>query len=496
MALVLTLNNIEITPLGALKLDQKISSIDTLGFSFAVFEGFKRINYEVILKDNNVQVFRGRINNQTIIQNDNQRIVECVAFGEIYKLENCLTHIEKTYIGSVVDLLNTNNQGIVFENYNLQSKDLFFNSQVQIKSYLQLLEEIRTKSSIQYYFNYQTNKCYLGVPTGTGFNTNDLIYCNEENDKVTNLPTVQSIDYSKIANRISISSGTQNSIGIEFATITEPQYPKLEQNDLAFSNETYTCIEDPASIFDYGLKEDFIRGINISTANGELSNKESISNYLYKVSVDKISVLSKPQIQLQDLSYQCQNSYELNLFNVFDLDYTLLGQEINDKYIIESISRDFTEIKDGIHKAQINLTNYIDRGFDRTRLYFDFLQAKATDQVSTTSQTIPISTSSNSFSYSIDSKFKTVEQYNLSLTFAGIGAFTISSIKIDSYDLTSYFSPLSFTTAGSTNSFDITSSSLPISVKSQLELSGNHTLTISTASNINTTGTITVSGYA
>jgi hypothetical protein len=495
MSLELYLNNQIVEPLGAFQLEQKLSGIDTLDFGFAMFEGFERVNYQVVLKEDNVQVFKGTIQTQTISQTMDDSMVRCVAFGELYKLESCLAHTEKNYSGSVVDLLNTNNQGIIFENYNLQSKDLFFNSEIKIKSYLQLLEEIRTKSSIQYYYDYQKNKCMLGVPTGAGTNSNDLIYADQENDKILKLPDIQVIDYSKISNRISISSGTQNSIGLEFATITEASYPKQERNDLIFPTQSYTCVENTVSIAKYGLKEEFLRGVNITSSSGDQLNKELISNYLYKVAVDKANTFSKPQIQLKNLEYKADTSYEVNLFNIFDLDYEILGQEVKGKYMIEAISHDLTQLENsGIHKAQIQLTNYIDRGFDKTRSYFDFIQSKASDQVSTGSQSIPISTT-GTFSYSINSTFKTVEQYNIGLTFSNVGAFTVSSIKIDGYDLTQYFTPLNFIDSGSTNIFDITNSSLPISIKSQLELSGNHVLTINAPLNTSITGNITVLGY-
>jgi len=119
--------------------------------------------------------FVGYISTQSIVQNDEKKIIECVAFGKIEKLKRCLFHIEKNYSGNIITLLNSNNQGIVVKDYNLQSDDRFFNGQIRIQSYFDLLEDIRTKLGIQYWYDYQDDCVYLGIPDGEGLNTSALI---------------------------------------------------------------------------------------------------------------------------------------------------------------------------------------------------------------------------------------------------------------------------------------------------------------------------------
>jgi len=289
---------------------------------------------------------------------------------------------------------------------------------------------------------------------------------------------------------------------MEYATVTDTAYPVITKNDLAFPSDQYTCLEDLESQAQNGLIEEFVRGININVSEGSLENKQRISNYLYQVALGKIKNVKTAERKLVNLLYTCDNSYELKLSNVFNANYSLLGVEVTGKFLIQSITRDLTQMSNtGSHNAFVNLTTYVDRGYDKQRSYFDFLESQATNQVSIDTQSIAISSSSGSFTYSINSTFQTIQSYQVQLiTNTTTTNYSVTSIKIDGQDLTPYFSNLSYSGSpppNSTSTLDIVNSAIPLSIKAQLETTGSHTLTYTTNSTtpVTATGSINISGY-
>ena len=309
----------------SLNLAWRVSGVDELNFEpiielspdFFNTQDFFLSQNLVEFFDDEILLFQGFTDNIDFnFGKNNTFSIKCS--GILKTLENSKITDKKEFINaSIVDILNSNPNGIKFANYNLDDYQIIFSQIVKNDSYFSLLDTLSKRFGFDYWFDYQSLTCWLGSADKTINVTDDDI----SNGKV-NIPSKINYKKDKIVNSIQVEAGVANLIGLEKTSLDlQKKFGYGIQSKIdKFSNTVIYYIKDDISIKKYGLRENLFTPLDIKTKNLDQLELLEISNLLYKVAVAEINNYKNPLILINNLKfYQKKAWQEITLFNNFKI---------------------------------------------------------------------------------------------------------------------------------------------------------------------------------
>lgn len=219
---------------------------------------------------------------------------------------------------NIVDILNKNDFGIKFQDYNLEEYQKEFSQVVTNDSYYQLLDSLSKRFGFDFWFDYSSQICFLGK-------ADKVLKISDQEvlDGKINLPSQINYQKDRIVNLIQVQGGLSGLLGLEKAN-PELQIKfgyKVDEIIDKFSKKIVYFIKDNQSIKNYGMRQNLITPIDINIKNLTLEQQKEISTLLYKVAVAQLNDFKNPLIIINNLKfYQIKFADRLSLFNVFDLD--------------------------------------------------------------------------------------------------------------------------------------------------------------------------------
>lgn len=309
----------------SLNLAWRVSGVDELNFEpiielspdFFNTQDFFLSQNLVEFFDDEILLFQGFTDNIDFnFGKNNTFSIKCS--GILKTLENSKITDKKEFINaSIVDILNSNPNGIKFANYNLDDYQIIFSQIVKNDSYFSLLDTLSKRFGFDYWFDYQSLTCWLGSADKTINVTDDDI----SNGKV-NIPSKINYKKDKIVNSIQVEAGVANLIGLEKTSLDlQKKFGYGIQSKIdKFSNTVIYYIKDDISIKKYGLRENLFTPLDIKTKNLDQLELLEISNLLYKVAVAEINNYKNPLILINNLKFYQEKAWqEITLFNNFKI---------------------------------------------------------------------------------------------------------------------------------------------------------------------------------
>ena len=503
--LKLLIDNTERQLTGKPTLTNNLSGLDVFVFN-TIQETSNQVetikNSYVQLFDDTTLLFDGYVQTEGVVHNDSEQNRSKTVLNKLSLLQNQYFYAEiQPSNVEIIAFLNQNPSGILFKNYNLYGSNKYFTDAIRKISWYSQLVELSRRFGFEFWWSYTDNCCYLGNPNDDKIE--DVITLTQDSEKCI-LPTQAGIDYGQVFNEIFVFGGLQDTLSLDLATASNPNYPIKNKLD-TLSNKTVYYIEDTTSKANYGIKQDIIAGVNFSSNNTNTANRTAYSNIMYSLAVERIIKHKDPLITINNVNYLAQDYTELTLNKIFKCNFAINGIQIIGNYLIKSSEWTIDNAtQEGVRKLQ--LINFIDKTTPLKKL-LDVLAQKTDTVLSTSNQSIPLSQTFSvpySFagvSYSLNNAYKYLNSYSLNITVNQLntGNFTISSLTIDGVELINFLSSKTINTIGSiTNTVDIHNSSLSASQKALLEdTASNHTILINGTgtANISVSYTINASGY-
>lgn len=362
----------------SLNIAWRVSGIDELNFEPIVDISPDQFNTQdfflsqnlVEFFDDDILLFQGFTDNVNFSFGKNNTFT-IKTFGILETLKNSkITNNMEFENADIVNILNKNPNKIKFANYNLSDYQTNFSQIIKNDSYFSLLDTLSKRLGFDYWFDYQTLTCWLGVADKTIKITDKDI-----NSGKVNIPSKIIYKKDQIINSIQVEAGVNNLVGLEkTAEDFQKQFGyKIQSKIDKFSNNLIYYIKDDISIEKYGLRENLFTPLDIKTKNLNGTQLLEISNLLYKVAVAQINNYKNPLILIDNLKFYQEKVWsEITFFNNFDIQLSDISSSFfagfSSQMQIADISINFASRNSSEGFYNLSLVNFIDKNKKEERV--------------------------------------------------------------------------------------------------------------------------------
>ncbi len=449
------INGRQYTPL-ELSITKRLSGVDSCFISLGE-TGSKIVNDVIERKtvqifEDSMLLFEGFGENPQVSEN----IIEFSCKGKLGRLAKINLPYDLIFQDyDLIEFLNSNDYGIVFKDYNLETYQQIFSLKLSLQNYFEALTQLSEVYGFKFWYDYNQDVCLVGEPDRIiKVDSQDVL----AGEVIINLPI--QISTSNQANFLQVYGGGIDKVSLDAATqeMQDKTYSITEQPNIfeVDANKKTYVIKDDESIQKYGILADSIVSSSVDYSSLTNEGKAKAANLLLVLGSAELKTRKDPLVRLDNFVYFLEEKYLIATHfsngNVFQIKTNINHRDkesvlIDDTFLIADVTYKFSHNStEGAYEC--TLINKLPTSSKQNKLLSNIARTISRSSSTLTNRVLnfvlPVKQEPSKVEFSLDTDYKKIKKYEMYLVItpaSNAKKFDLSriSIFIDNYKLNALF---------------------------------------------------------